>query len=343
MAFARYERPITDAAGNIVLSAYVEVRREVPGFPLAVPLYADFDGETTMDNPFHVTDGLATFHAVGGWYRLRVYAPGYERVYRHVPLGTAQAADIDAYAQAGFTWAPESATTTPPATGAIRFDHADVSQAAHAYLDKTTLGGSEASPWLARLVAGGTILMSTGVGIEVAWLIDSVTEESSYIDFALDTASYAGPAGPLSFGDSGFVTVSREGAGDKGDKGDTGDTGPAGTGDRFDLALYVNGKPRPGETVLRHVFSGTGITFPAGAASSAASADVAATAETIFTIARNGVSVGSISFAAASSEGVFTWAADTACVQDDVLTIIAPNPRDATLSNISITIAGVRT
>ena len=220
MAFARYERPITDAAGNIVLSAYVEVRREVPGFPLAVPLYADFDGETTMDNPFHVTDGLATFHAVGGWYRLRVYAPGYERVYRHVPLGTAQAADIDAYAQAGFTWAPESGTSAPPATGAMRFDDEDIALAGHVYVSRQTLGGSEVTGWLLGLSAEDYVLLSTGVGVEVGWPVLAVTsvdgegDDPGYVDIEVDTAEYQGPAGPLSFGDSGFVTISRERTGD---------------------------------------------------------------------------------------------------------------------------------
>lgn len=220
MAFARFERPITDEAGNIVMSAYVEVRREVPGFPLAVPIYADIDGAVTKDNPFHVSDGIAVFHAVGGLYRIRVYAPGYERVYRYVPLGTAQAADIDAYARAGFTWAPESATATPPSAGCIRFDDDDVSLAQHVYLDRHTLGNSDVATWLDGLSAEDRLMLSTGVGVEVGWPVLSVTHVTAdgddYYDIEVDDAAYAGPAGPLSFGDSGFVSVSRERRGARG-------------------------------------------------------------------------------------------------------------------------------
>lgn len=200
----------TDLTGNVVPNVRVEVRRMVPGFPLAAPIYADADGATGLDNYFVSASGEWEFYAVGGLYRVRVFTVGggYDKTWDNVAVGTAQAADVDHYAQAGFTWAPESATTSPPTAGCIRFDNADVSAATHAYISKDTLGGSDATNWLTAFLANDWLLAATGVGIEVGWPVVSITNNTSWFDFELGT--YAGPAGPLSFGDSGFVSVARE-------------------------------------------------------------------------------------------------------------------------------------
>lgn len=95
MPFARWEHTLVDDAGNILNNATVEVRREEPGFPLANPIYEDFDGVTPKSNPFSVSDGVGAFHAVGGFYRIRVMAGGYDRTLRYVAVGTAQAVDTE--------------------------------------------------------------------------------------------------------------------------------------------------------------------------------------------------------------------------------------------------------
>jgi hypothetical protein len=78
------------------------------------------------------------------------------------------------------------------------------------YLSKDTLGGSDATPWLTSLSAGDWVLISTGVGIEIGWRVVSIANHTSWFDIAVNAGSYSGPAGPLSLGDSGFVTVSQE-------------------------------------------------------------------------------------------------------------------------------------
>lgn len=118
--------------------------------------------------------------------------------------------------------------------------------------------------------------------------------------------------------------------------------GPPGTGDKFDLAIFAGGKTRPSETLLRHVFSGTGIEFLAGLGSSAASAGVATTVAAQFSIVKNGTAIGNITFAAGSSSGTFSFAADVNFSHNDILTITAPASRDATLADISITLSGER-
>ena len=47
---------ITDSAGSIVNGANVEVRKEIPGQPLAVP-YSDRAGIIALGNPFVAADG----------------------------------------------------------------------------------------------------------------------------------------------------------------------------------------------------------------------------------------------------------------------------------------------
>lgn len=122
----------------------------------------------------------------------------------------------------------------------------------------------------------------------------------------------------------------------------TGIEGPAGTGDRFDLAIYASGQPNEDEVILRHVFSDTGVTFPSGLADSRAVAVVAAEAEAVFTIEKNGSEVGTVTFAAESDVGVFSFVDPETFGAGDVLAITAPSSRDPALSGVSITLAGYR-
>ncbi|MBX3580845.1 MAG: hypothetical protein KF810_02975 [Rhizobiaceae bacterium] len=126
-------------------------------------------------------------------------------------------------------------------------------------------------------------------------------------------------------------------------KGDGGDPGTPGTGDRFDVAVFAQGKPAAGELLLRHVFSDTGVTFPADLSASRASGRDAATAEAVVSLEKNGSEFGTVTFAAAGDTGTFAAATPTGFAAGDILTVIAPSPRDATLADVSITLAGVRT
>jgi hypothetical protein len=74
---------------------------------------------------------------------------------------------------------------------------------------------------------------------------------------------------------------------------------------------------------------------------SAADADTSATAETVFSLKKNGAEFATITFAASGSTGSFVCAADTDFASGDVLTLIAPT-RDDTLSDIAFTIVGFR-
>lgn len=93
MVLAVHHIQVQDAAGNVVSGAHVEVRREVPGQPLAA-LKSDRDGVTPLGNPFDVdSKGFKEFYVAGGAYQIRVYtgpsgAPTFEApIRRNVAIG----------------------------------------------------------------------------------------------------------------------------------------------------------------------------------------------------------------------------------------------------------------
>jgi len=118
--------------------------------------------------------------------------------------------------------------------------------------------------------------------------------------------------------------------------------GEPGTGDKFDLAMYAEGRFKASEVLLRHVFSGTGIRLPALLSASAASAGAVPTADAVFSVARNGSDIGSVTFPAATSIGTFSFDLDVDFSQGDIVTITAPSTRDLTVADVSITLSGVR-
>jgi hypothetical protein len=94
---ARFQRTITDDAGNVVENVTVEVRLELTGVLAA--LFSDRTGVTGIANPLLTgTDGFAAFYVIGGAYRVRAYtgpseAPTFEKIWRHVGIGTASEYD----------------------------------------------------------------------------------------------------------------------------------------------------------------------------------------------------------------------------------------------------------
>jgi hypothetical protein len=87
MALGRWQAAIQDGEGNVQGLASIEVRREVPGAPLA-SLFADRDGLTPLGNPFTGdADGYAAFHAAGGAYRVTASKGPFSRTWRYVGVG----------------------------------------------------------------------------------------------------------------------------------------------------------------------------------------------------------------------------------------------------------------
>jgi hypothetical protein len=114
---------------------------------------------------------------------------------------------------------------------------------------------------------------------------------------------------------------------------------PASGPSTFALSIGISGKPSAGEIIEAHLFVDP-ITFPAGLASSRAKSRVAATASSVFSIQKNGGQVGTVTFGIDSSTGTFAFASQVDMVAGDQMDIVCPNPADATLSGIKITIRG---
>lgn len=109
----------------------------------------------------------------------------------------------------------------------------------------------------------------------------------------------------------------------------------------YDIALSAPGLLTASQRILRYNVV-RAITLPINLTGSLATADVAATASSTFTIKKNGTSIGTVTFAAGASVGTFTFAAAVSFVATDIITIDAPGSADATLSGVAFTFAGTR-
>lgn len=102
MPLAKYNRVVLNN-GVGVAGAHIEVKREIPGQPLAA-LYSHRDGgvENTLGNPFDADSvGRFGFHVVGGYFQIRAYTgdpsdPDFEDILRYEGIGLAQGTDAPA-------------------------------------------------------------------------------------------------------------------------------------------------------------------------------------------------------------------------------------------------------
>lgn len=108
----------------------------------------------------------------------------------------------------------------------------------------------------------------------------------------------------------------------------------------YDVGTFCVGVPNNGELLLRFNYV-RAVTLPAALAGSRVTAGVAATAQTDFDVRVNGASIGTIRFAAAGTVATFLSFSATSIAVNDVLEIVAPGTADATLADISFTLAGV--
>lgn len=96
--------------------------------------------------------------------------------------------------------------------------------------------------------------------------------------------------------------------------------------------------PVAGQVIIMPIPDGITLTIPANMEGSRGRADIAATAETIFDIQKNGTSIGSVTFAADATVATFTAETETTLsgADSDYLKIVAPDPADVTLEDIGI-------
>lgn len=109
----------------------------------------------------------------------------------------------------------------------------------------------------------------------------------------------------------------------------------------YDLAFYIPDKPGASMLCVRYAAARL-ITLPANLTGSVASSGTASTGSSVFTIKKGSTSVGTVTFGAGLSTGVFAMASATSWNPGEVLQLIAPAVQDAALADISISLSGTR-
>lgn len=111
----------------------------------------------------------------------------------------------------------------------------------------------------------------------------------------------------------------------------------------FDAVMFFPGAPTA-SAIVAQVVAARPLFFPGNLSGSEGYGKTAATASTVFDVKKNGASVGSITFAASGTVPTFltTSGAAISLASGDRLEVVAPATPDATLANISFTLAGNR-
>jgi hypothetical protein len=105
----------------------------------------------------------------------------------------------------------------------------------------------------------------------------------------------------------------------------------------YHLTHFAAGQPEVGAVIFRHVFSRAAC-LPATATLSRAVAGIAATAPSLFALLKNGTPIGAVQFAAGEAVASFSVAAAVDFAAGDIFAIAAPDPQDATLADVALTL-----
>lgn len=109
----------------------------------------------------------------------------------------------------------------------------------------------------------------------------------------------------------------------------------------YDVGGGCTGVPAASLVLLRYPLPRE-VRFAAAFALSQGTAGTAATAQTDFDIRKNGVSVGTMRFAAAANVATFIAANAVTFESGDVMTVVAPSSPDSTLADIGFALRGER-
>lgn len=104
---------------------------------------------------------------------------------------------------------------------------------------------------------------------------------------------------------------------------------------------FYPGAPADAAVALVHVLAVAAV-FPVNLTGSQGTAEVAATAQADFDIQQDGVSVGTMRFAAAATTATFIFASEITFAVGEKLKVVAPATADATLADISYSLKGTR-
>lgn len=126
----------------------------------------------------------------------------------------------------------------------------------------------------------------------------------------------------------------------QGADGGSGIAGQDGLGDKYDVVFRDPGQAGSGEEVFKAIFAAN-VSFVENLVGSKVVATTTATDEAIWTLKKNGVSFGTMTFGAGEATPVFSTSASL-FEPGDVLTLIAPISQDATLHDVYGVLSGAR-
>ena len=109
----------------------------------------------------------------------------------------------------------------------------------------------------------------------------------------------------------------------------------------YDVGSVYGGAPSASAIVFGFV-ANKALSFPASMAGSVVIAKTAATAQTDFDLQKNGVSQGTVRFAAAGTTATYVGISAFTLASGDRLELVAPGSPDSTLANLLINFAGYR-
>ena len=107
----------------------------------------------------------------------------------------------------------------------------------------------------------------------------------------------------------------------------------------YDVATFFAGKPSTAAKIILYK-TATAFAVAASFAGSIASAGTAATATTTFLIKKNGTQINTITFAPASTTGIFGNSSPVTFAAGDTISIEAPITPDASLADLLFTVKG---
>lgn len=106
------------------------------------------------------------------------------------------------------------------------------------------------------------------------------------------------------------------------------------------VALFIPGLPAASATVFVHYVT-EAFTLPASLTGSKGGCEVAATAQTVFSLRKNGTEFGTATVAASGTTVTFAAASQTSFASGDKLSVVSP-AQDATLADLGISLKGTR-
>lgn len=208
-------------------------------------------------------------------------------------------------------------------------------------VDDTNAVAVSAAQWTGAgllVLVDGTPAPTSGLTVTVPATVRRVVVHNASSQAA--SVGIDGQTGPVPVSAGDLALLVSDGAAVRAVSGGGGGGGGAGP-QPYDLAVYAPGRPGVGAVVMRVVVP-RAVALAAGAPHSRAYAATTATAEAVFEIRHNGTAIGTVTFLAAGQTGVFAVAAPVDLIAGDRLEVVAPTTQDATLADVSLTLACTR-